>query len=133
DTVEWPRLMDLTSDFAYCRLHGSEELYASGYGDEALDEWAERVRAWASGGEPEDAEKVDGKARKLKRDVFVYFDNDMKVRAPFDAKGLAERVKGLLAPTRSRSPIWQDRAARTSGSSRSKSSAAHGTRSSSAL
>ena len=31
DTVEWPRLMDLTADFVYCRLHGSEQLYASGY------------------------------------------------------------------------------------------------------
>lgn len=37
DTVIWPRLMDLTSDFAYCRLHGSEELYRSGYSDQALD------------------------------------------------------------------------------------------------
>ncbi len=46
DTVEWPRLMDLTSDFIYCRLHGSEELYASGYDDDALDTWARRVRAW---------------------------------------------------------------------------------------
>ena len=26
DTVAWPRLMDLTSDFVYCRLHGSREL-----------------------------------------------------------------------------------------------------------
>ena len=34
DTVEWPRLMDLTSDFVYCRLHGSEVLYVSGYTDE---------------------------------------------------------------------------------------------------
>ena len=52
DTVEWPRLMDLTSDFVYCRLHGSEELYASGYDDKALDEWAARVATWAKGGEP---------------------------------------------------------------------------------
>jgi len=42
DTVDWPRLMDLISDFVYCRLHGSEELYASGYDDQSLDEWAER-------------------------------------------------------------------------------------------
>ncbi|MDQ3152265.1 MAG: DUF72 domain-containing protein, partial [Actinomycetota bacterium] len=26
------------------------------------------------------------------RDVFVYFDNDVKVRAPFDAIALAERL-----------------------------------------
>ncbi len=64
DTVEWPRLMDLTSDFVYCRLHGSEELYASGYDDEALDGWAARVAAWAKGGEPADAERIGGNGRK---------------------------------------------------------------------
>ena len=40
DTVEWPLLMDLTSSFVYCRLHGSKELYSSGYDAEALDIWA---------------------------------------------------------------------------------------------
>jgi uncharacterized protein YecE (DUF72 family) len=97
DTVEWPRLMDLTSDFVYCRLHGSEQLYASGYDDKSLDKWAARVAAWAKGGEPPDAERVDGKGRKRKRDVFVYFDNDMKVRAPFDAHALRERGEMLLS------------------------------------
>ncbi len=131
DTVEWPRLMDLTSDFVYCRLHGSEELYASGYDNEALDTWATRVAAWAKGGEPKDAERVDGPGKKRKRDVFVYFDNDKKVRAPFDALALRERVDRLLT-TRSRSSTSRAHARRTSGSSLSKSSAAHGTQSSSA-
>lgn len=36
DTVEWPLLMDVTSDFIYCRLHGSEQLYASGYAAKAI-------------------------------------------------------------------------------------------------
>jgi uncharacterized protein YecE (DUF72 family) len=40
DTVEWPLLTDVTADFVYCRLHGSEVLYASGYGAQALDKWA---------------------------------------------------------------------------------------------
>jgi len=94
DTVEWPRLMDLTSDFVYCRLHGSEELYVSGYDSAALDRWAARVNTWASGGEPEDAERVLPPAKPVEaRDVFVYFDNDVKVRAPADALSLAERVK----------------------------------------
>ena len=96
DTVEWPRLMDLTSDFVYCRLHGSEELYASGYDDTSLDEWAARVVTWAKAGEPADAERVGGKGSKHRRDVFVYFDNDVKVRAPFDAKALTERVNRVL-------------------------------------
>lgn len=94
DTVEWPLLMDVTADFVYCRLHGSQELYASGYDDKALDEWARRVRAWARGGEPADAQRVLGSAKRSGkgRDVYVYFDNDAKVRAPVDAKGLAERL-----------------------------------------
>ncbi|MBW4022714.1 MAG: DUF72 domain-containing protein [Proteobacteria bacterium] len=96
DTVEWPRLMDVTADFLYLRLHGSEALYASGYDDAALDDWARRVRAWADGGEPADAERVGPKAQKRKRDVFVYFDNDLKVRAPVDAQALMRRL-GLQA------------------------------------
>lgn len=96
DTVAWPRLMDLTSDFVYARLHGSEELYASGYDDASLDQWADRVAAWAQGREPEDAERVGGPGRKQPRDVFVYFDNDMKVRAPHDALALRLRVEARL-------------------------------------
>ncbi|ABS64712.1 protein of unknown function DUF72 [Parvibaculum lavamentivorans DS-1] len=103
DTVEWPRLMDITSDFVYCRLHGSEELYASGYGDKDLRNWARRVKAWARGSEPADATRVvkASKPRKTGRDVFVYFDNDMKVRAPVDAASLANRVG--IAPKSRRS------------------------------
>jgi uncharacterized protein YecE (DUF72 family) len=95
DSVEWPRLMDITSDFVYCRLHGSEQLYASGYDDAALDDWAQRVVAWARGGDPDHAEHVDGTARRRIRDVFVYFDNDAKVRAPVDAVALVRRVEGI--------------------------------------
>lgn len=96
DTVEWPRLMDVTSDFVYCRLHGPEELYANGYDDDALGDWARRVRAWARGGEPDDAERVLPGTRPIAagRDVFVYFDTDTKVRAPVDAASLAARLQG---------------------------------------
>nr|WP_294529472.1 DUF72 domain-containing protein [uncultured Rhodopila sp.] len=93
DSVEWPRLMDVTSDFVYCRLHGSEEIYASGYDNAALDAWAGRVRAWAAGGEPEDAERIGGRSKQRKRDVFVVFDNDKKVRAPANALELMRRLR----------------------------------------
>jgi uncharacterized protein YecE (DUF72 family) len=94
DTVEWPRLMDLTADFIYCRLHGSEQLYASGYDSAALDDWARRLRQWSQGGEPEDAERAGGPARPRKtgREVFLYFDNDMKVKAPANAAALVQRL-----------------------------------------
>jgi uncharacterized protein YecE (DUF72 family) len=90
DTVEWPLLMDVTADFVYCRLHGSEQLYVSGYDEDALRRWAARVRAWARGSEPRDAVRVLPRsgARKRGRDVYVFFDNDAKVRAPVDAATL---------------------------------------------
>ena len=76
DTAKkWPYFEELTADFAYARLHGDIELYASGYTDEALDRWAAKVRKWHRRG-----------------DVHVYFDNDAKVRAPVDAMGLSERL-----------------------------------------
>jgi uncharacterized protein YecE (DUF72 family) len=97
DTVEWPLLMDITSGFIYCRLHGSKELYASGYDAEALDIWAHRIVTWARGGEVDDGRKASDRnaAQRRRRDVFVYFDNDMKVRAPFDAVQLRDRVTVL--------------------------------------
>jgi uncharacterized protein YecE (DUF72 family) len=99
DTVEWPLLMDVTSNFVYIRLHGSEQLYASGYEAEALDVWADRVVAWAQGAEVENGTKASARnaPSRKRRDVFVYFDNDAKVRAPFDAEQLSARVSRLLA------------------------------------
>lgn len=76
---KWPMIRTPTTDFAYVRLHGAEELYVSGYTDEALDAWANRVREWD-------------------RDTYVYFDNDVKVRAPFDAMAMMERL-GVTAAT----------------------------------
>ncbi|WP_434711898.1 DUF72 domain-containing protein [Rhizobium sp. YTUHZ045] len=99
DTVKWPLLMDITADFIYCRLHGSEQLYVSGYEDEALDLWAERIRAWATGGEPENATRILAPlpARAKGRDVYLYFDNtDKKLRAPVDAGHLSERLADLM-------------------------------------
>ncbi len=94
DTVQWPRLLDVTADFVYCRLHGSKELYASGYGAAALKQWAGRIAVWRQGGTPADAGRLAPVARRVVRDVFVYFDNDMKVRAPLDAKSLMRLVAG---------------------------------------
>jgi uncharacterized protein YecE (DUF72 family) len=98
DTVEWPLLMDVTADFVYCRLHGSEQLYASGYDLESIDRWARRCLRWAEGGEVEDGNKASTSngPTATARDVYVYFDNDVKVRAPFDAQQLQKRVSELL-------------------------------------
>lgn len=73
---KWPMLLDPTTDLVYVRLHGDAELYTSGYTDEALDVWARRVQDWRGRG----------------CDVVVYFDNDVKVAAPFDAARLMARL-----------------------------------------
>lgn len=90
----WPYIEDLTADFVYVRLHGDVELYRSGYSEEAIVRWAARVRSWSGGGEPKDAVRASpSRAPRLSsRDVYVYFDNDAKVRAPFDALALARSV-----------------------------------------
>jgi uncharacterized protein YecE (DUF72 family) len=95
DSVEWPYAEDVTADFVYLRLHGSKELYASGYSDEALDHWAARIKLWVQGFEPNDARRVSDAALRATdgRDVYVYFDNDAKVRAPADARSLRARLK----------------------------------------
>ena len=101
DTVEWPLLMDLTADFVYCRLHGSEQLYVSGYDDRALDRWAYLIRQWTKGRDPKEAPRVGSPVPPLARgrDVYVYFDNDVKVRAPHDAASLADRLNaGPISP-----------------------------------
>ena len=91
---KWPYAEDLTADFIYIRLHGSKELYASGYTKKELDRWAERIRKWRGGLQPKDAVLIS-KSKfkpKEKRDVYAYFDNDIKVHAPFDAISLASRL-----------------------------------------
>ena len=90
---KWPYVEDVTADFSYIRLHGDIELYASGYGDAALDRWAARIRAWSQGHEPADAQRIGGTWSKHKRrDVYCYFDNDAKVHAPFDALALMRKL-----------------------------------------
>lgn len=96
DTVAWPLLFDVTSDFVYCRLHGSEELYASGYEHDALEIWADRIAAWATGTRAEGRRACETEAQACPRDVYVYFDNDIKVRAPFDAQALEAKVQARL-------------------------------------
>jgi uncharacterized protein YecE (DUF72 family) len=77
---KWPFIEEITTDFMYVRLHGHDELYTSGYSDESLDEWATKIRNWVA----------------ANQDVYIYCDNDAKVRAPYDAMGLMQRL-GLSA------------------------------------
>lgn len=71
----WPFFDEVTSDFFYARLHGGTALYVSQYGVKSLKKWAKLAKKWHG---------------KKGRDVYIYFDNDAKVHAPFDAMKLRE-------------------------------------------
>ncbi|MET0617941.1 MAG: DUF72 domain-containing protein [Luteibacter sp.] len=91
---KYPRYFDVTAPFVYVRLHGDKTLYSSGYTPEALKEWARCIRAWSRGTQPSGVARIATTApRKASfRDVYVYFDNDMKVKAPRDAASLASML-----------------------------------------
>jgi len=112
---KWPWLEDATADFAYVRLHGDKALYSSGYGDRAIAEWARRLRAWADGrpgphprlaapagtgagaGAKSGSRKTTRRAARP-RDIYCYFDNDIKVMAPRDARALMQALRLPMAP-----------------------------------
>ena len=75
----FPYREEVTADFVYVRLHGGSELYVSGYAPADIARWARRIRKWEGSG-------------KKKRDVYVYFDNDAKVHAPYDAASLIAKL-----------------------------------------
>jgi uncharacterized protein YecE (DUF72 family) len=113
----FPVAHDVTSDWVYVRLHGSRQLYVSGYMPRELDAWAARIQAWHCGSEPADARRIAAACSpsSAARDVYVFFDNtDVKLRAPVDARKLAARLgigprelprrimRDLMAPARDR-------------------------------
>ncbi|MEQ1737556.1 MAG: DUF72 domain-containing protein [Rhodoglobus sp.] len=75
---KWPVIDVVTADFRYARLHADTALYPDGWYEPAdLDRWADTVEGWLDGG----------------LDAYVYFDNDSKVRAPFDAVSFITRMR----------------------------------------
>ncbi len=94
DSDDYPMVADVTSDFVYGRLQRSVEEIETGYSTADLDLWAKRARLWATGGTPDDLNRIDKKAAaKAKRPVFIYMIAGAKTRAPAAAQALIERVK----------------------------------------
>jgi uncharacterized protein YecE (DUF72 family) len=96
DSDDYPALADVTGDFIYLRLMRAAADVETGYDSKALARWEARVRQWAQGGEPDDLPRVEGartgKKAKKAQDVFVYFINGAKERAPAAAMALLERL-----------------------------------------
>lgn len=78
DSSRYPRApLEPQGVFVYLRFHGPAALFASSYGEEQLEEWAGRIRAWLGEG----------------RDVYAYFNNDAQGCAVRNALRLRELVE----------------------------------------
>ena len=93
DSDEHPCLPDLTGDFVYARLMRSDAALATGYAADALDLWAQRAKAWAAGGEPDDLPRVEpAPTPGAPRNVFLFVISGAKERAPAAAMELIQRL-----------------------------------------
>lgn len=93
DSPDFPSFVDLTSDFVYARLMCSDAKFKNGYAPLALDGWAAAAQVWAQGGEPADLPRLEPtKDQGAPKDVFVFFVNGAKEKAPAAATGLLQRL-----------------------------------------
>jgi uncharacterized protein YecE (DUF72 family) len=81
DHPKMPKSFEITSDFIYIRMHLPP--HGLGYGERALQPWADRVVEWRRGG----------------LDVLVYFNNDMEGHAIKDAQTLISLIAGKVGRT----------------------------------
>lgn len=79
DSPKYPNIVDEQAPFAYLRLMRSQPDLATGYAPSDLDNWASGAKAWAGGAPP--------------RDLFVFFINGAKERAPAAAMALIDRLR----------------------------------------
>jgi uncharacterized protein YecE (DUF72 family) len=94
DSTEYQSFADLTADFVYARLMRADAAVETGYTRKALAAWAERARTWAKGGEPAGLPHAgDAVPKNVSRDVFVFFINGAKERAPAAARELLKLLK----------------------------------------
>jgi uncharacterized protein YecE (DUF72 family) len=89
----YPQIADATAPFVYARIMGTQATNELGYSDAALDLWAARARAWASGGAPDGLDYAEQqRAYGKSRDVYLYVISGEKVRNPAAAKSLILHV-----------------------------------------
>ena len=94
DSGDYPSFADLTADFVYARLMRTASSVPTGYASASLDQWSQRARFWASGGEPADLPRVEAESAIAAppRDVFLFFISGAKERAPAAAMELIKRL-----------------------------------------
>ncbi|HEY2412336.1 MAG TPA: DUF72 domain-containing protein [Pirellulaceae bacterium] len=77
DHHDAPAPWEATASHVYIRGHGPTGKYRGRYQPKTLSAWAAAINKW-----------------KRRRDVYCYFDNDVKSAAPKDARRLVEIISG---------------------------------------
>jgi len=88
----YPQIADATAPFVYARIMGTQAAEDLGYSDAALNLWAARARAWASGAVVDGLGCVEPQRAHGKRDVYLYVISGHKVRNPAAAMALIQRL-----------------------------------------
>jgi uncharacterized protein YecE (DUF72 family) len=78
DHAAAPAPWEVTASWVYIRGHGPTGRYHGNYPDETLRAWDRDIRKW----------------RRQGRDVWCFFDNDVKSAAPADAQRLSALLSG---------------------------------------
>ncbi|MDP4275974.1 MAG: DUF72 domain-containing protein [Bacteroidota bacterium] len=76
----YPYYEVVTADFVYFRFHGHEQLYASDYSEQELQDYAGKIISWL----------------KENHEVWAFFNNDYQGFAPKNAKRLNEIISEAL-------------------------------------
>lgn len=98
ENENYPLIPDVTASFVYARLLAGSDAIETGYAPEALDVWARRFEAFASGRTPADLATVGEPCPPgAPREVFAFFIHEGKVRAPAAAMALLARLDGSPA------------------------------------
>lgn len=94
DHATFPMIPDVTADFVYARLMTGADDVPTAYAPKDIKAWAERLKAFAAGGAPDDLAPVDPNRTvpKTPRDVFAFIIHEGKVRAPAGAQALIAAV-----------------------------------------
>jgi len=84
---EFPVIADVTADFVYARIMGTQEKEKLGYSKAMIAKWAGRARRWEKGESP-DMELLAPAAPKKQRDVFLFVISGAKVCNPAAAQAI---------------------------------------------
>jgi len=85
---EFPLIADVTADFVYARIMGTQAKEKLGYPAATLKKWAERAKAWETGASPGKLPLLAPPAAKKKRQVFLFVISGAKERNPAAAQAI---------------------------------------------